>query len=106
MKKERLTCLLVLVLACLLFGCTKKPDAQPQVPVETTVEATVPATVPADGNPEDVTCRGSYTREGNAEMSVASVGEARLTNGQLGVWYWAAEMSGERTSTICSPASA
>lgn len=52
-------------------------------------ETTVPATVPPDGNPEDVTCKGSYTRDGTADAVIARAGDETLTNGQLAVWYWA-----------------
>lgn len=57
-----------------------------------TVE-TVPATIPADGNPDDVTCKGSYTASDEeviaaADTVVATVGDYALTNGQLQVYYW------------------
>ena len=56
-------------------------------------EATVVATIPADGNPDDVTCKGSYTvtdEEAAAAMDtvVATIGDQSLTNGQLQVYYW------------------
>lgn len=52
-----------------------------------------PATIPADGNPDDATCKGSYTVSdeesiGNMSTVVATVGDAELTNGQLQVYYW------------------
>ena len=53
---------------------------------------TVPMTIPADGNPDDVTCKGSYTvAEGetfNAEAVVATMGDAKLTNADLQIYYW------------------
>lgn len=54
---------------------------------------TVPATVPADGNPDDVTCKGTYTVSdedalANRDTVVATAGEYELTNGQLQVYYW------------------
>lgn len=64
---------------------------------ETTEEATEAPTeaptVPADGNPDDVTCKGSYTAEDEAVVSarekvVATAGEYELTLGQLQVYYW------------------
>ena len=64
---------------------------------EATEAATEPATeaptVPADGNPDDVTCKGSYTAEDEAVVSarekvVATAGEYELTLGQLQVYYW------------------
>ena len=73
-------------------------------PVETTVPTTAPAasgeatettppmTVPADGNPDDATCKGSYTlAEGatfNGDAVVATMGEHKLTNAELQVYYW------------------
>ena len=56
-------------------------------------EETVPATIPADGNPDDVTCKGTYTAEEEAvladrETVVATMGEHTLTNSQLQVYYW------------------
>ena len=61
------------------------------VPVETEPEAT---TLP-DGNPEDVTCKGSYSASNvealsNAHNVVATIGETQLTNAQLQIYYWMA----------------
>ena len=48
-------------------------ETQPQVP-ETTVETAPPPTAPADGNPDDVTCKGSYSAESaDPEAVVASM---------------------------------
>ena len=61
-------------------------------PTETAGTAAVP-TIPADGNPDDVTCKGSYTVS-DADMAaaastvVATMGDAQLTNGELQVYYW------------------
>ncbi len=60
--------------------------------METTVE-TEPPTVPADGNPDDATCKGSYTAEDEAVIAardkvIATAGEHELTLGQLQVYYW------------------
>ena len=66
-------------------------------PVETTlsgVEETVAeATIPADGNPDDVTCKGTYTvsdEEIAQDMAnvVATVGDRNLTNAELQIYYW------------------
>ena len=56
-------------------------------------EATVPATHPADGNPDDVTCKGTYSvsdeeAAANKDIVVATMGDKVLTNGQLQVYYW------------------
>lgn len=60
---------------------------------ESTEAPTEAPTVPADGNPDDVTCKGSYTAEDEAVVSarekvVATAGEYELTLGQLQVYYW------------------
>lgn len=73
-------------------------------PAETTVPTTAPAasgetvpadstaTIPADGNPDDVTCKGSYSlADGatfNGDAVVATMGDAKLTNTELQVYYW------------------
>lgn len=77
------------LLACLLISllCGCSTDAA-QLPEEA-VEETVAATVPPDGDPADVTCKGSYTGEGNADVVVAQTEDTALTNGALQVWYWA-----------------
>ena len=61
------------------------------IPVETEPE---PTTLP-DGNPDDVTCKGTYSATdvealSNAHTVVATVGEAQLTNAQLQIYYWMA----------------
>ncbi len=53
----------------------------------------VSATTPTDGNPGDVSCKGTYTVEDAALLAakdtvVATMGDAKLTNGQLQVYYW------------------
>jgi len=58
------------------------------------VQETQPVgTVPADGNADDATCKGSYTVSDDAVIAamdtvVATVGDAKLTNGELQVYYW------------------
>lgn len=85
MRRKRTAILLVMLL--LLCGCSHQSAAEP--PETETTEATIPATIPADGNPDDVTCKGSYTAQGNADGVVAKSGTEELTNAQLQVWYWA-----------------
>lgn len=74
---------------------TSEPAADPNAsatiaaePVETTE-----ATIPADGNPDDVTCQGSYSvsdeeAESTRDIVVATMGDKQLTNAQLRVYYW------------------
>lgn len=92
MKKKQFAGLLLTagLLLGILSGCGDAP-AETEAPPETTqtTEATVPATVPPDGDPNDVTCKGSYTGEPDADAVVAVIGDAQLTNGQLQVFYWA-----------------
>ena len=93
MHLKRFTALLLcMTLLLSLVGCSSK-TIQTTEPAETT-EATEPApTIPADGNPNDVTCKGTYyvTDEeitSAANAVVATMGDARLTTGQLQVYYW------------------
>ena len=99
MKKTILGVLLVLSLALILWGGSSAlPDtretpgdrggAQTEDTGETTGE-TIPATTPADGDPDDVTCKGSYTTAPNDWAVVATIGENKLTNGVLQAYYWA-----------------
>lgn len=83
----------IAVIVALLMGGTQ-PEA-PAEPTETApVETTVPVpTIPADGNPDDETCKGTYTVTdeeaiANADTVVATIGEHTLTNGQLQAFYW------------------
>ena len=67
---------------------TEEPAAEPSEILET-----VEATIPADGNPEDVTCKGSYSVSDEeikaaADTVVATIGEHTLTNDALQIYYW------------------
>lgn len=90
MGKRSILLLLALVLALLCCGCDSSAEEAPAadtLPAQTT-EATVPATVPADGNPGDVTCKGTYTADSfDSDVVVAEAGSHTLTNAQLQVWY-------------------
>ena len=85
MKKKLI--IFLLAAALILCGCQKKGTIE-EVPVTTEVEETVPVTIPADGNPDDVTCKGSYTGTDAAAVAAVS-GTEKLTNEELSVWYWA-----------------
>lgn len=88
---------IIALLAGGMFG-VKKPvssDTPPTNAVEDAVpsEEAAPATVPADGNPEDQTCKGTYTAADDVVLAarenvVATAGDFTLTNGQLQVFYW------------------
>jgi len=87
--KKILAGFLAVLLLVSLWGCTGKTAEEETAVPETTTEPTVPATVPQDGNPDDVTCKGTYTGEGSADAVVAAVGDTKLTNRDLSAWYWA-----------------
>lgn len=74
----------LLALLLLLSGCETLPEEVP----ETEAPATESTTVFPDGNPDDVTCKGSYTGSVTG-VAVATVGGETLTNAQLQTWYWA-----------------
>ena len=62
-------------------------------PETTEPTETVPPTIPADGNPDDVSCKGTYTAEDEAVIAirdkvVATAGDFELTLSQLQVYYW------------------
>ena len=74
-------------------GSGKEPVATtaPTVPGETG-EAVV-ATIPADGDPNTVACKGTYSAADEELLAatdtvVATMGDAKLTNSELQVYYW------------------
>ncbi len=91
----------VVVLIALLIGLlsggmsSKQPteDTTPSEVTDTATEETVPATIPADGNPDDETCKGTYTVTDEQVIAamdtvVATSGDNQLTNAQLQIYYW------------------
>ena len=88
----------IAVIAMLILGGkgaatpeTTPETTAPAVSGETTPVETVPMTVPADGNPDDITCKGTYTvtMDGfNGDAVIATMGDAKLTNTDLQVYYW------------------
>ena len=76
------------------YTAAEKPgETEPVASVEATQAPVVEATVPADGNPDDVTCKGTYTDTdenvvNNMSTVVATVGTQELTNGELQLYYW------------------
>ena len=81
----------VLLLAVVLVGVVLMGALQEDTTKPTTQTTEPPLTIPADGNPDDVTCKGSYTVTEDklaGSMAVATMGNHKLTNGQLQVFYW------------------
>lgn len=109
MKKLKKLMAAMTVLA-LLWGCqSEKPasvastaPAASTISAETMEPEIVETTAP-DGNPEDVTCKGSYTGTVKTDAVVARIGDAELTNGQLQSWYWAAVAQAQQTMTENAP---
>ncbi len=88
--------LLAAVVAVLVMNGKKKDEElNPSAAASESTTETVEATIPADGNPDDVTCKGSYTGteeevKAAADTVVATAGDRTLTNGQLQIHYWLA----------------
>ena len=85
--------LLASVLIALIVTGQKQKAAEAPATEPTQVVETVEATIPADGNPEDVTCKGSYSVSDEeileaADTVVATMGEHTMTNRNLQVYYW------------------
>ena len=82
--------LIGVLIAMIVPGMAKKEEAP--AASESVVEETVIATVPADGNPDDVTCKGTYTVSDDEAVAqkdavVATLGDKTLTNAQLRIYY-------------------
>ncbi len=69
------------MLLSLFTGCQEAPAdiATEPAPVETVTEPTVPATTPPGGDPNDATCKGSYTSAAIDNAVVASVAQTEPT---------------------------
>ena len=89
MKKGLCLALAALLAVASLSACggsQVEPTEQTTLPTLVTEPA---PTVPADGNPKDVTCKGSYTEDTPAQKAVvARIRGESLTNAQLQVYYW------------------
>ena len=84
---------LAAVLIALIVSGGKQKQAEAPATEPAPTEAVVEATIPADGNPEDVTCKGSYSVSDEEAIAagdtvVATIGEHQLTNSKLQVYYW------------------
>lgn len=95
-----LAALIALIMAGLNSGEKETEGSQPD-PQEiasatitpTGAAETTEATIPQDGNPDDETCKGTYTASdaqvaAAADTVVAKMGDYELTNSQLQVYYW------------------
>jgi len=85
--------LAAVLIALIVSGGQKKEETGGETAESAATVETVEATIPADGNPEDVTCKGSYSVSEEeiaaaADTVVATIGEHTLTNSQLQVYYW------------------
>ncbi len=85
----------ILLLFPLLAGCTDPGTSQDSsLPSTEPTQETIPLpTAPPDGNPNDVTCQGSYSvtdeeLSAGADRVIATLGQAELTNRQLQIYYW------------------
>ena len=92
--------LAAVLVALILAAMDKKAPAEP-APAETVpaaAETQAPAettepTIPADGNPDDETCKGTYSGTDEqvtaaASNVVATMGDYKLTNGEFQIYYW------------------
>lgn len=83
---------LLAVIAVLVLQGGKGPQTDPGEDLPVEITEPVP-TIPADGNPDDETCKGSYTvtdaeAVAQADTVVATIGDYTLTGGQLQMLYW------------------
>ncbi len=84
MKKSLCLVLAGVTLLSCISGCGKsKSTIEADAPEQTLSQV---YTAP-DGNPNDVTCKGSYLGEATAEMIVAQCGSEALTQGMLQAFY-------------------
>lgn len=86
MKKRISFLLAALLILGLLSGCAPSDALAAQTSASTQPIPQEP-TVPADGNPKDVTCKGSYSSPTFNRELIARVGETNLTNGELQFYY-------------------
>lgn len=93
----------VILVAAILLDLRAGSTTQEPAPTEQVLAATEaastetvptePPTIPADGNPDDVTCKGTYTADDETVVAardkvVATAGAHELTLSRLQVYYW------------------
>lgn len=106
---RKISILILLITVLLLFcACDSIAESDPASATEAvaeTTEPTVPATVPEDGDPDDVTCKGSYTADTLDSAFVARVSDKELTPAMLQVFYQleAAGWNGEEMPDFSRP---
>ena len=75
------------------YTAATEPEETVEPSAAVTEAPVVEATIPADGNPDDVTCKGTYTVSdeevvANGATVVATAGSRELTNAELQIYYW------------------
>lgn len=89
--KQRCLALLAILLLLGLASCGMQApgsNAAKEVAAPTETTETVPeTTVPPDGDPNSVTCKGSYTAAATNTAAVATIGGKELTNEVLQAYY-------------------
>ena len=97
--------LLLAVILCVLILNGRNKDKAEILPTESSIASeevteetteaveTTEATIPADGDPDNVTCKGTYTVSDDEIQAargdvVATAGDRTLTNGLLQILYW------------------
>lgn len=80
------------LIAMVTVGAKNNKPQETAAETSAVVEETAPATIPEDGNPDDVTCKGTYTVTDEVAVAekntvVATIGDAALTNAQLRMYY-------------------
>ncbi len=89
--------LAAVLIALIVVGVRSNQAADGAVASEPAVTEEI-GTVPTDGNPDDVTCKGTYTVADDVAVAekdtvVATIGDAELTNAQLRIYYRSAVSS-------------
>ena len=97
-----LVLLAAVVVALVLWGMkdsvfrkdeTPSAGTEMNAPVEETTAPVVEATIPEDGDPDNETCKGSYSAADEEVIAardtvVATAGDYTLTLGELQIYYW------------------
>lgn len=103
---KRIICFLLALgmTAALFSGCQKFPGTEDAPAMGSSVSVSEPGpTLPADGNPGDVTCKGSYSGQGDPAAPVAQVGGVKLTAGLLDAFYWGEAAAYRQSGALPAP---